>query len=50
MTQTQLAEALGISQVAICAWEKGRASPKFKMIPRIVEVLKCPYEKLFEED
>lgn len=50
MTQTQLAVALGISQVAVCAWEKGRASPQFKMIPKLVDALKCSYEKLFEED
>ncbi len=39
LTQAELAQLLGVSQVAISRWERGRALPRAEALGRYVELL-----------
>ena len=41
MTQQQLADALGISQVSVTRWETGEREPRVSTLKRIASVLGC---------
>lgn len=41
MTQKQLADALGLSQVAICLWETGENVPTIQNLYRLADILGC---------
>lgn len=41
MTQQQLADALGISQVSVTRWETGEHEPRVSTLKRIASVLGC---------
>lgn len=41
MTQQQLADALGISQVSVTRWETGEREPRVSTLKRIAAVLGC---------
>lgn len=41
MTQQQLADALGISQVSVTRWETGEREPRVSTLNRIASVLGC---------
>ena len=47
MSQTDLAEILGISQVAVSKWELGQSMPRVSMLPRIAKVLRCKVADFF---
>lgn len=47
MSQTDLAEILGISQVAVSKWELGQSMPRVAMLPRIAKVLRCKVADFF---
>ena len=36
LTQLQAAEQMGMKNVDLCRWEKGRVTPSLKSLPRIV--------------
>lgn len=38
MTQAQLARRLGVSQVAVCHWEKGRSAPSPRVQRKLARV------------
>lgn len=46
MTQSQLAEACGVSQGTVAQWEKGICFPKAGKIPALSRVLECDSEEL----
>ncbi len=48
MTQTRLAEYLGISVQAVSKWENGKSMPDLTLIPRIAECLCVNIGELFE--
>ncbi len=48
LSQEELAELVGVSQVTIGKWEQGN-SIKHKHIKKIAEVLDVPYDYLLEE-
>lgn len=39
MTQTELAEALGVDQTTVSAWERGVAEPTLANLRRLADVL-----------
>lgn len=46
MSQTELAERLGVSQPAVAHWESGAHAPRFALLPRIAAVLDIPREDI----
>jgi transcriptional regulator with XRE-family HTH domain len=48
MTQTQLADACGVTQATIAQWEKGTCAPKAGKIPTLSRVLECDSEDLLQ--
>ena len=48
LTQTELAEKVGVSLKAVQAWEGGRAQPRLRHIGRLAEVLGVSAEELLE--
>lgn len=48
-TQQQLADALGILQIQVSAWEGGRRTPKVKSLMRIGDALGVDWTTLIEE-
>ncbi len=39
LTQTELAELLGISNVSVCKWESGQTFPSTKRLKQVAEAL-----------
>lgn len=39
LTQAELAEKCGVSEQTVWAWEKGAATPRFRHIRKLAEVL-----------
>ena len=48
MTQTQVAEACGVTQGTVVGWEKGTCFPKTEKIPTVAQVLGCDCETLLQ--
>lgn len=39
LTQSDLAELVGVTGPSICLWEKGRVHPRWSSVPRLAEAL-----------
>ncbi|MCI9626491.1 MAG: helix-turn-helix transcriptional regulator [Clostridia bacterium] len=50
ITQSQLAERLGVSQANISQWENGEAFPRADKLPALAEALNCTIDDLFENN
>lgn len=50
MSQSQLAEAVGVSVVTISNWENGRANPKTGYLLKLAQVLNCGIAYFFEAE
>ena len=50
MTQTELAERLGVSTVAVSKWESGKNLPKAKRLPEVARVLQTTASNLLSEE
>ena len=48
MTQKQLADALGLRQVAICLWETGENVPTIQNLYRLADILGCDARDLLD--
>lgn len=46
MTQSQVAEACGVTQGTVVGWEKGTCFPKAEKIPTVARVLGCDCDTL----
>jgi transcriptional regulator with XRE-family HTH domain len=46
-TQSRLSREIGISQVSICAIEKGRQQPRSETLARLSYALECPVDSFF---
>lgn len=46
ITQTQIAEKLGITQGAVSQWEVGATNPSIGMISKLAEILGCTVDEL----
>lgn len=49
ISQSELAERLGVTQGAISQWEKGVTSPVTDKLPELAKILQCSIADLFEE-
>jgi transcriptional regulator with XRE-family HTH domain len=47
MTQAQLADRLGVSQVSVSRWETGRSRPETDMLPALIKALKLDGDKVW---
>jgi len=47
MTQTELAERLGISQAAVALWESGEVKPSADKYPLLARIFECTIDELF---
>lgn len=50
LTQTEFAQAAGVSQQCVAKWETGKAMPKASRLPELAKTLNCSIEKLLEDD
>ena len=50
MTQTDVAQALGIHQVAYGNYELGKRMPKPEMLKRIAQLFHCTVDELLEDE
>ena len=48
LTQTELAERLGVSHVSVCKWENDHAFPRPGRLKAIADVLNTTVESLME--
>ena len=48
LTQVELAEAIGVSQVTVSDWERRGIMPKADKLPKIAEVLGCSIDELYK--
>jgi DNA-binding XRE family transcriptional regulator len=46
MTQTELADAMGVKQSTVCAWEIGARNPSTKHLVKLSALFRVPIEKL----
>lgn len=47
LTQTQLAESVGVTQQAVAAWEAGEAAPRWHHQAAIAEAFDAPHAAVF---
>lgn len=50
LTQMEVAKALGVSDAAVCQWEKGETMPTAKRLREVAKLYKCSVDKLLKED
>lgn len=48
MTQTDLAEKVGVSMKTVQSWEGGRSQPRLRHIPKLAEALGIPTDQIVE--
>lgn len=41
LTQEEVAQAVGVSRVAVLKWEKRQCAPNGKYLPKLASLLKC---------
>ena len=50
LTPTEVAKALGVSNVAVCQWETGKRMPRVKRLQTVADVLHTTVAELLEEE
>lgn len=50
LTQSQLAERIGVSKQTICDWEKGRSIPNYMKLKLLSKILEKPIDYLLEQE
>ena len=48
LTQTKLADKVGVTQQAVGKWERGESDPQWDLAPKLAKVLRCAIDDLFE--
>ena len=49
LTQSQLAELVGVSNQAVSKWEQGISAPDISLLPELSEIFKIDIDDLFKE-
>lgn len=49
-TQTEIAEACGVRQVAVSKWENGTTNPNIATLKKLAEIYGCTVDELIRED
>lgn len=47
MTQTELAQRLGVGQSTIAMWETGESFPRTDKLPELAKIFGCTIDELF---
>jgi transcriptional regulator with XRE-family HTH domain len=50
LTQSELAEALGVQQSTVAHWEAGTTLPRASKLMAISKILKCSVKRLLENE
>lgn len=50
MTQTQLADLIGVTSNAVCQYESGKRMPNIKILKKIANALDCTIDDLVKEN
>lgn len=50
LTQEQVAEALGITDSAVCQWEAGATAPRASRLMELAKLFHCTVDDLVRED
>ena len=50
MSQTDLANLLGVTQGAVSQWENGLSFPRSELLPKIAAVLQCTVDELLQRN
>lgn len=48
LTQTYLAEKLGVAQASVCQWELGITRPGVDKLPKLAQLLGCTIDELYD--
>lgn len=49
MSQTELAQKMGVSQGAVSHWETGDNRPQTDLIPKLAKIFGCSINELYDE-
>ena len=47
LSQEELGNAVGVSQMAVSFWENGKSYPSAAILPKIADVLGCTIDELY---
>lgn len=47
LTQTELAEQMGVTQSLVAMWERGAVLPSAEKLPRLADLLGCSIDALY---
>ena len=47
LTQTELAEKMGVTQSLVAMWERGAVLPSAEKLPRLADLLGCTIDALY---
>lgn len=50
LTQTELANKLGVAQATVCAWESGVCNPRVSTLFELCKILNLDVKKFFIEE
>lgn len=50
LSQTALAELLGVSQQAVAQWETGKAMPRREAMMKLSDLFNCTIDELYSRD
>lgn len=50
LSQMAVAKAIGVSDAAVCQWEKGDSLPEAIRLPEIAKLYKCKIDDLFKDE
>jgi len=50
LSQTELAEIVGVTRSAVCKWERGSRVPLFRHLKKLADLFGCSIESLMEEE
>ena len=50
LSQMAVAKIIGVSDAAVCQWEKGDSLPEASRLPEIAKLYKCKIDDLFKDE
>lgn len=50
LTQSQLADALGVSRATVAMWETEKTYPRADLLPKIASLLGCTIDELYADE
>lgn len=50
MSQAEVAREIGVTDAAVCQWEKGLSGPKRTLLPKLAALYGCTVDELLKPD